>query len=193
MPAAVVLARLLLDRDGSMRPFISILAVGACLFAACTTTRTVRRPETAAELESMVWKKRTHITLLYGVPEGATSAVPESLATLRGAPDADAGVPLVDLSNLRGYEVKRRGVGALEGLGLGTLIGFVGGALIGLAMGSDPPCVNVDYPCIGFTASDKALFIGGMGAIGGHAIGPLIGAVVGHTDRYVFANEPERP
>ena len=177
-----------------MRRFISILAVGACVFAGCTTTRTIRRPETADQLEAMVWKKRDHITLLYGVPEGATSAVPRSLAVLRGAPDADSGVRLVELSNVRGYEVKRRGLGALEGLGIGTILGFVGGALIGLAMGSDPSCNNSDHHgCIDFTSSDKALFIGLAGAVAGHAIGPLIGAAVGHTDRYVFSNEAERP
>jgi hypothetical protein len=175
-----------------MRPFIPILAVGACLFSACTTTRTIRRPETLEELESMVWKKRAHITLLQRVPEGATMPVPEPLAALVVPADDDGAVPLVDLSNLRGYEVKRRGVGALEGLGIGTLIGFLGGALIGLAQGDSPPCVNVDYPCFGFTAWDKAIFFGGMGGIGGHALGPIIGALIGHTDRYVFSDEPER-
>jgi hypothetical protein len=190
-----MLARPLLDRDGSMRRFISTLAVGACLFAACTTTRTVRRPETIAELESMVWKRRTHISLLLAAPEGATLSVPEPLTAFAGPPDyGDAGVPLVDLPNLRGYEVKRRGLGALEGLGIGTVIGFVAGALIGLATGDDSPCQNGDHdPCIRFTSSDMALFIGGIGAVAGHALGPLIGAAVGHTDRYIFSNESARP
>jgi len=190
-----MLARRLLDRDGSMRRFISTLAVGACLIAGCTTTRTVRRPETIAELESMVWKKRTHISLLLAAPEGATLSVPEPLTAFAGPPDdGDAGVPLVDLPNLRGYEVKRRGLGALEGLGIGTVIGFVAGALIGLATGDDSPCQNGDHdPCIRFTSSDMALFIGGIGAVAGHALGPVIGAAVGHTDRYIFSNESAGP
>jgi len=160
-----------------MGRFISILAVGACLLAACTTTNTIRRPETADQLESMVWEKRAHITLLHGVPEGGRSSVPESLAVLRGAPDPDSGVPLVELSNLRGYEVERRGRGALDGLGIGAVLGLVGGALVGLATGD----------------SDRARFFGTIGAVGGLAVGSVIGAAVGHTDRYVFSNEPAKP
>lgn len=189
-----MLARRLLDRDGSMRRFISTVAVGAWLFAGCATTRTIRRPETIEQLESMVWKKRAHITLLLAAPEGATLRVPEPLTAFAGPPDdGDAGVPLVDLANLRGYEVKRRGLGALEGLGLGTVIGFVAGAMIGLSLGSDRSCQNVDEGCVQFTSSDKGLFFGLMGAVAGHAIGPLIGAAVGHTDRYIFSNESARP
>jgi hypothetical protein len=178
-----------------MTRLLSAFVVGACLVAGCTTTRTIRRPETVEELQSLVWKKREHITLLYGDPEGAASSVPASLALAPQPAEGDAGAPPVDLSNLRGYEVKRRGMGALEGLGLGTLFGFIGGAVIGLAMGSDGPCEPNDthFGCVRFGAGEKALLIGGMGAIGGHALGPLIGAGVGHTDRYVFSNDRERP
>jgi hypothetical protein len=175
-----------------MRRIISMFAVGACVAAGCTTTYTIRRPETPDQLESMVWKKREHITLLSGVPEGARLAVPESLPVLRGAPDPDAGVPLVELSNLRGYEVKRRGLGALEGLGIGTVLGFAAGAMVGLAAGGTGECHNDDGGCVSFTASDMALFFGLLGAVAGHAVGPLIGAAVGHTDRYVFSNEADR-
>ena len=176
----------------------AVVLVGACLFVGCTTTRTIRRPETAEEFQALVWKKRDHITLLHASPQGATSPVPEALALVPPAPlapESDASVALVDVSNLRGYEVKRRGLGALEGLGLGTLFGFMGGALIGLAMGSDRPCEPNDthFGCIRFDASEKALLIGGAGAIGGHALGPLIGAAVGHTDRYIFSSEAGLP
>jgi hypothetical protein len=193
VPATVALARLLLDRDGSMRPFISILAVAACLFPACTTTHTIRRPATAEELQSLVWKKRDHITLLKGDPEGSTSPVPRSLAPAAPPPEGDADVPMVDLSNLRGYEVKRRGVGALEGLGLGTALGFLAGAVVGSAMGTDRSCQNVDEGCVELSSSNMALIIGLLGAVVGHATGPLIGAAVGHTDRYIFSNESARP
>ena len=179
-PACLVHRRRLLDTAQTLtRPFISILAAGACLFAACTTTRTIRRPETFEQLESMVWKKRAHIRLLLRDPEGATLLVPEPLTATAGPADGDAGVPLVVLPNLRGYEVNRRGLGALEGLGFGTAIGFVLGGLIGLAIAHDVTCRNGGQTCIAV-----------LGTIGGQAIGTLIGAAVGHTDRYVFSDEP---
>ena len=188
-----MLACRLLDRDGSMTRFISTLAVGACLFAGCTTTRTIRRPATAEELQSLVWKKRDHITLLNGDPGGSTSPVPPSLAPAAPPPEGDADVPMVDPSNLRGYEVKRRGVGALEGLALGTALGFLAGAVVGSAMGTDRSCQNVDEGCVELSSSNMALIVGLLGAVVGHAIGPLIGAAVGHTDRYIFSNESARP
>src|SRR5262245_22559308 len=100
-----------------MTRLLSAFALGACLVAGCTTTRTIRRPETVEELQALVWKKREHITLLHGAPAGATSPVSASLALAPPPAEGDAGVSPVDLSNLRGYEVKRRGLGALEGLG----------------------------------------------------------------------------
>jgi hypothetical protein len=164
-----------------MRRFISILAVSGCLFAGCTTTRTIRGPDTLEQLEALVWNKRAHITLLQRVPEGATSRVPEPITAFAAPPDGDAaGVPLVEIPNLRGYEVQRRGVGALEGLVVGTVLGFVGGALIALATGNE-------------ASSGEARFLTLMGVITGQATGTLIGAAVGHTDRTLFYEEAGHP
>lgn len=172
-----------------MQRLATALAIVAAVSGGCTITRTVQRPERVEDIPALYTKHRFHMTLLHQRPEGATSAVPPTLGMVASADPGDEGPPIGDISNLRGYEVKRRGLGALEGLALGTVLGFVGGALIGLSMGSDGPCEPNDthFACIRFDAEEKALLIGGTGAIGGHALGAIIGALVGHTDRYVFS------
>jgi hypothetical protein len=84
--------------------------------------------------------------------------------------------------------IKKRGRGALEGLGMGVLAG----AVIGFALGDDPPCEP--YPndlfgigqslCEGFrlSAGEKAL----AGAGGGGLWGMIIGAAVGSKDKFVL-------
>ena len=57
----------------------------------------------------------------------------------------------------------------LKGMGLGTLIGAGGGALLGFASGDDPP------GWFSFTAGEKAE----MGAVGLGAVGLVVGTVVG--------------
>ena len=165
------------------------LAFAAALLTGCTSTRYVPRPARIDDIPPLHTKARFHMIWLHAPPEGATSPVPTMPAIV---PDADAeSVPLGDLSNLRGYEIKRRGVGALEGLGLGVLIGLIGGVLIGASSG-DSKCAP-DSECVGITSSDLALFFGAIGAFGGSLVGPVIGSLVGHTDRTLFTDEPVRP
>jgi hypothetical protein len=177
-----------------MKRRASALALAATLLGGCTITRHVQRPQTLEELNPIVWKKPGAITLLYNRPAGATSAVPPALpATADAARAGGEEVPLLEVSNLRGYEVKRRGRGALEGFGLGFLVGALAGAAIGSAMGSDEACNGRDGCNLSFTASDKALAIGFVGAVAGAIVGPLIGLLRGHTDRYVFSDGDGEP
>lgn len=82
----------------------------------------------------------------------------------------------------------RRGRGALEGLGIGFLLGALTGAVLGYADG--------DSMCTGFcvfnpTAEEKALAAGVfMGTIGG-GVGLLVGVMRG--SRYVYNLEAQRP
>lgn len=78
--------------------------------------------------------------------------------------------------------IKKRGRGALEGLGIGILTGAVTGAVIGFASGDDDP-KTVFLP---LTAEEKAL--GGgivLGAAGG-LLGLPIGAAVGSKDKFIL-------
>jgi hypothetical protein len=177
-----------------MKRRASGLALAATLLAGCTITHHVQRPQTVEQLDPIVWKKRDAITLLYERPAGATSAVPPALPAaadrVRGGGDE---APLLEVSNLRGYDVKRRWPGALEGLGLGILGGALAGAAIGSSIGSDPPCNGMDGCVDGFSGSDWALAFGLVGAFAGSVVGPLIGLLVGHTDRYVFSDGSAPP
>jgi hypothetical protein len=81
--------------------------------------------------------------------------------------------------------IKKRGRGALEGLGIGILAGAVTGALIGFASGDDDP-QTVFLP---LTAEEKALeggiVLGGAGGL----LGLPIGAAVGSKDKFVLQGE----
>jgi hypothetical protein len=170
------------------------LALAAVLVVGCTFTHQVQRPRTVEQLDPIVSKNRGAITLLYQRSEGATSAVPPAPpAQVDRVPAGGPEVSLLDLSTLRGYEVKRRWPGALEGLGLGIVAGALAGAAIGSSMGSDPPCNGMDGCVEGFAASDWALFFGSVGAFAGSVVGPLIGLLVGHTDRYLFSGDGAGP
>ena len=177
-----------------MKRRASGLALAATLFAGCTITHRVQRPQTVEQLDPIVWKKRDAVTLLYERPVGPTSAVPPALpAALDSVRAGGVEAPTLAVSNLRGYEVKRRWPGGLEGLGLGILAGALVGAAIGSSVGSDPPCNGMDGCVDGFASSDWALAFGLVGAFAGSVVGSLIGLLVGHTDRYVFSNGGAEP
>jgi hypothetical protein len=80
---------------------------------------------------------------------------------------------------------KRRGRGALEGLGIGLLIGAAGGAIVGYADGDDE-CPPEGWCILTFTAGEKAL-LGGMffGGVGG-LVGGVIGLVRGSRVEYSY-------
>lgn len=179
-----------------MRPLLTASILVATL-AGCTVTHPIARPATSAELGALVGPKRTHIALLQQRPGGLVSLpVPPSLAPVAiPFPDDQAAAGQgVDLASLRGYEVTRRGRGALEGLGVGIVTGFFAGAVFGAAAGDDRPCpASSDVPCIRFSSGDLALLFGAVGAFAGAGVGALTGLLVAHTDRYTFTDTPPSP
>ena len=116
-----------------MQRLMAALAIAASALGGCTTTRHIRRPDTVEQIEPLHTNARYRMTLLHERPPGATSTVPSSLLLDPNATANRDVAPLVDLSNLRGYTIKRRGQAALEGLGLGILVGLVAGAAVGFA------------------------------------------------------------
>ena len=87
----------------------------------------------------------------------------------------------------------RKGRGALQGLGIGLVVGALSGAFLGLVHGDDPPC-GESWICFRFTAQQKAM-IGAvsLGSLGG-AVGSLTGAILGSKNRYRFGQRaPGRP
>ena len=178
-----------------MQRLMAALAIAASALGGCTTTHQVRRPDTVKQIEPLHMNARYPMTLLHERPPGATSTVPSSLVLDPNATANHDAAPLVDLSNLRGYTIKRRGQGALEGLGLGMLVGVVTGAATGIAAGDDPMCpMYSESNCIlRFSAADKAVGFGIAGALIGGLLGTLIGTAIGHTDEYIFRNPHAQP
>ena len=176
--------------SGSMgRPGI-LFALAVALLGGCSTTYRQARPATVEQLRTLIDEDaaprearrtaRDQVTLLHQ-PGREPPSIPVVPPAPTGARSEDGDLSLVDLSELRGIEVKRRVRGAFDGLVWGFLAGAVAGSIAGATQGDDPP-----GQLIRFTGPEKAvgggLLLGGAGAV----VGAVVGALVGHTDRYLF-------
>jgi hypothetical protein len=173
-----------------MGRFTALLAVATVgLAPACTTTYQMG-PVTAAAPPSTVARRESSgqgVTVLHGSIAGRPRHEPALIPAPAFASGGDGPVLLAP-PDIIGYEVKQRGRGAAEGLGLGVLTGALLGGMAGAALGSDPDnCVNHDH-CSGFTitAGDKAAIGATLGGLTGALVGLVVGAAVGHTDRILF-------
>jgi hypothetical protein len=85
----------------------------------------------------------------------------------------------VQLHDVKALEVRSHAWGAVEGLGVGLLTGAVAGAFVGYTS-EDAQC----FVC--FSAKERAV-LGGIGfGLTGALVGVVLGAIVGHVDRYEF-------
>lgn len=82
-------------------------------------------------------------------------------------------------SGILGFEVRSPGMGALEGLLFGALGGGAAGWVKGYSEGDD----TGDYRI--FTAEDKAVMWGSVGAISSGLSGAIIGAILGSKHVYL--------
>ena len=155
----------------SMRPCGLMLMLATALHAGCTYTYRRPRPATAEQLQAQVAQDATRdagrtdgdpVTMLPALssaarrppPTGMPPHVNPTLALSIRA--ATAPVSVVDVVSPvgsmppRGYEVKRRMPGAMDGLTWGLLGGAATGAAIGYIDGDNPPGV------VSFSAGGKA-------------------------------------
>ena len=98
--------------------------------------------------------------------------------------DTDAGSMSISTDSLA-YAYVNAGNGRrwAQGWGIGFVVGAGAGALLGYASGDDPPGVFIR-----FNREQKAALAGGLLAIGGSAVGALIG--LAGPDRWVRATRP---
>jgi hypothetical protein len=165
----------------------------ASMTGACTSTHWIPRPPRASRPDLWMPKQSDRVTPLDERPAQATSPLPAAPMPASDARPPEAGLSLSSVPNARGYELKNRGRGAAEGLGLGILTGGLLGYAVGVSSGGDEPCSGDGGGCIMFSASFKGVVIGGIGALVGATVGTLIGFAVGHTDRYLFSDSPVAP
>jgi len=186
----------------SMRPGALLAIVTATVVGAgCVSTRHVTRPSTPDGIQMAIDTSSGPVTLLCQPAEHPPGRAPITYDALPVAigPEGIWVAPreypphLLQVRDLQGFTIRRHGLGWWEGLGIGTLVGVAGGALIGYAKGDDPACDRPFPDCVlepSLTAGDKAILGGVLGAVLGGITGGLVGLIVGHTDRYVFTPPP---
>jgi hypothetical protein len=168
---------------------IAGLCVASALSTACTTTRTMTRPLSAMNRKELAAALSDEWVLEYTAalppPGGEARARDPHLDgdSLRFT-SVDGGPRVVPIQALRSIEtdVSHAG-GAVQGIGVGALAGLAAGGLFGLSLGTTPPNPE-DHdcgPCF-FTAKEKAMIFGVIGAVAGAGVGLIVGALRGHRD-----------
>ncbi len=89
-------------------------------------------------------------------------------------------------SEIKSITFRKRGKGALEGLGMGLLLGGIFGGVIGYSSGDDP-----GSGILALKRKDKvilyAIFWGGISGLGGL----IVGSLEGSTEKYILKIEPD--
>ncbi len=162
----------------------------------CATTVAAARPvsdERAAELNELIDGRKARITLARSGEASARSAKdvtigPLTTEWLEQIPSAAEWKPRsAQTSNLQRIQIRRRGLGALEGLAFGIALGALAGAAFGASLPSHQEGLGALY----FTS--PAAFGALVGAGAGGLLGPLIGAAIGHRTTIEFEGGNEEP
>jgi hypothetical protein len=167
----------------------TVLCALAGMFA-CTSTRTFQRPLNEAALAELKEELPPRAEVTWS--EGSISKQePASGISVRGAH-----ATWVHALTSEKREVPEEALRSIEwtsrsrGVGQGFLVGGIGaaalGAALGFASGNDPACGREVFFCFRSTAPEKAFAAGVIGLLGGGLVGALIGAAVGSPTRIDF-------
>ncbi len=161
--------------------WVSII-VAAFVFGCAHTHRLDQRPPAAYfdEINKTAQNRKGQIALKSGqVFEGRNLLVASDSTSWLDAKAGDK--QRVATSEIKTIVIKNYGKGGLEGLGLGTAVGFVAGFLL---------TVSADDPCSGCDRTSFGVLIGGIFAVPGGLVGGLTGAASGGKDRFIMPNTP---
>ncbi len=159
----------------------------AIIFLGCSYTSVVRTDSAKfMDLQRQVKNKKAKVTLQnsqFYLNAKLTRLAPDSISWM--LPNGQViSVPTEEVSEI--YFVNR-GRGALEGFGLGLLVGVLTGAIIGLPSGGDNALRDLLFPAE-LKAIIGAIYFGGAGGL----IGIPIGAAAGSKSKYQL-QEPVKP
>jgi hypothetical protein len=165
----------------------------AMLAWSCTTTRVLDRlpMERQLALANEEVRGRVADVQVAGETRRATGVMlgAEETAWIDAASQETRRVPTAALQSV---SYRSRATGALEGLGIGLVVGALTGAVIGLASGDDQ-CNPNQWCLLRFSAVQKEVGAGiALGALG-MISGVIIGAIVGHRDKIIFGQPPITP
>lgn len=167
---------------------IRLLLLATLLLATgCTHQQPLRLDEVGrlARFNAQATEQIAVVTLSDGETHSARSlqVTPDLTSWIDPGSNAVMSVPTHDVADVR---LRDRGKGALDGLGLGVVIGGLTGAVIGLASGDDDPDL-----LFAFKASEKAMVGGiGLGLLGG-IVGLVVGGVAGSEEVYQIDRGPQ--
>jgi hypothetical protein len=169
-------------------PWMVLCALGGTF--ACTSTRTFQRPLDAAAFAKLKEELPPRAEVTWS--DGSTSKQEPASGILV----CGAHATWVHAATNENREVPEEALRSIEwtsrsrGAGQGFLIGGIGaaalGAALGFASGNDPACGREVFFCFRSTAAEKALGAGVIGLLGGGLVGALIGAGIGSTTHIDF-------
>jgi hypothetical protein len=165
--------------------------VAAAIAQGCATTERASLPlseQRSTELNVILWDHDAEITIGRSPPASGKAVKIDPTTTRwveRASPRADWQPRQVPTRDLDSVVVRRRALGALEGLGLGLLAGVVVGAAAGYAGGNG----HGDYSTPEFQA---IVWSGILGVVGG-LIGTAIGANLSHKTTIYLCPERKGP
>jgi len=155
------------------------LLVVTTVLIGCTSTRVVdtQMPSPYAEVNAATQSRTVQLRLADGRTLQATDL--DIAPDVASYVDADGQMHTVATDAIEQVAFVQGGRGALDGLGIGLLMGGAGGAMIGLASGST--CNEDDLFCDpGFYAAVSGALFGTIGGL----VGGAIGSARGHRTVY---------